>query len=104
MNPEPSRIGGAEPATQPPTTPPERPAAPRDSPLSYMDPEEYRQQRVPHILRTSESFRWFTRNHFNELVDAGALVKPSRRFMVQPDRFDDAIVSIGQRMARRQSG
>lgn len=67
--------------------------------LPVMDPETYRQQYAAHIYRTAESFRWALRQHREELIAAGALVALCGRHLVHTERFPDAIIAIGQRMA-----
>lgn len=67
---------------------------------ALMEPEPYRQTRAAHVLRTKEAFRWLTRTHQRALVEAGALVKISGRWMVHADRFDLELVRIGEQSAR----
>lgn len=66
---------------------------------ALMDPEDYRQQHASHLLRTRQALKWYLRQHGPELVKAGAMLKIANRWMVHADRFDQAVLQIGQRMA-----
>ena len=68
--------------------------------LDLMDPEDYRLQRANHLLPTGGALDWFLRLHRAELIEGGALLKIANRWKVLPDRLDEAIFRIGQRMAR----
>jgi hypothetical protein len=46
-----------------------------------------------------QSFNWFLRFNRAELVEAGALIAPTGRLMVVPHLFDQALHTIGKRMA-----
>jgi len=82
------------PAAGPVTVPP------LATPLAaLMEPEEYRKQRAAHLLRTPQALKWYVRQHGPELVDQGAMLKIANRWMAHADRFDQAILQIGQRMA-----
>lgn len=63
-------------------------------------PEEYAGERK-HIFPSLESFRWFLRQHRDELVDLGAIACPTKRWVVQPEAFDQAVMQIGVRRARK---
>lgn len=67
--------------------------------LQLMDLEEWRQKFAAHVYRTPDSIKWFLRQHRDELIEAGALVAPNGRFLVQPQRFETAVHQIGQRLA-----
>ncbi|MBN9203032.1 hypothetical protein [Methylibium petroleiphilum] len=63
-------------------------------------PEEYRAAR--HQLYPSEqSFLWFMRQNRSELVNAGAIICPTGRWLVRPEAFDRAVLEIGARRARK---
>ncbi len=66
-------------------------------------PEDYRAAR-PQIFPSHESFRWFQRHHLAELVDAGALMRPTGRWLVNPEVFDRVVLEVGQRRALRSRG
>lgn len=66
--------------------------------LTIVPLPQYRVERA-HIFKSDESLRWFVRQHHDELVNSGALVAPTGRKMAIPEKFDQAIVTIGGRMA-----
>ena len=68
-----------------------------------MDPEEYRQQRAAHLLRTPESMKWLIRQHSSDLIKEGALLKIANHWTVHADRFDASILRIGQEMAQKRT-
>ena len=45
------------------------------------------------IFPSSESLRWFVRMNREELVEAGALMRPSGRWLVSPDLIDGVVTS-----------
>ena len=64
--------------------------------------------RVPDYLAThstvfpsDESFRWFLRQHRRELIEAGALMKPTGAWLIRSKVFDAKVAEIGQRRAAR---
>jgi hypothetical protein len=59
----------------------------------------YQAQR-PQLFQSPESMRWFLRNHRDELLQAGALLKISGRWMAVPERFDDVVAAVGLREAQ----
>lgn len=67
--------------------------------LPLMDPEEWRQKHAAHVFRSPESFRWFTRQHRDELVRDGVILAPSGRHMVHVERIEAAVINIGTRLA-----
>jgi hypothetical protein len=79
------------------TISPPAPAAEASS-TRLQEPNDYRAGRA-HIFPSQESFRWFLRNNRAELVEAGALLIPTGRWLVQPDLFDRCLVVIGLRRA-----
>lgn len=68
-------------------------------PLPYMEPEEWRQQYASHIFMSNEAIRWFIRQHAVELIAGGAIIQPARKFMLNPEKFERAVSTIGQRLA-----
>jgi hypothetical protein len=58
----------------------------------------------PQIFPGVESLRWFERQHRVELIEAGAVLMPNGRKLVDPAAFDMAVVKIGQRMASKRAG
>ena len=71
------------------------------SALPLVTPAEYAAERVQ-VFPSGESFRWFDRTHRAELVERGALVKPTGRFLVNPPLMDQAVLEIGTRQAKRR--
>ena len=61
-------------------------------------PDNYRSTRE-HVFPSAESFAWFVRKNRDELVAAGALTRPTGRWLVQPESFDRAVKAIGARRA-----
>lgn len=53
------------------------------------------------LFGTTESLRWFVRKHQDELVSAGALLRPTNRWLIDPQRFDDEVIRIGARLAEK---
>ena len=54
----------------------------------------------PHLFpKGAESGKWFLRKHGRELVEAGALLRLGRRYMVLPQPFDDFVMRAGRRHA-----
>ena len=68
------------------------------SPLPLQPPEEYRAER-PHIFRSTESLRWYLRRHGAELAECGAVVVVGRK-LINPSAFDQAVLTIGARLAK----
>lgn len=54
-----------------------------------------------HVFGSPESLRWFVRKHQDELVAAGALLRLTDRWMIEPEVFDAAVLEIGARAAGR---
>lgn len=52
------------------------------------------------IFPSMASLRWFVHCNRDELVSAGALVKPAARSMAVVERFDEAVQKIGADRAR----
>ena len=71
-----------------------------DTTTALQEPEDFRGPRQ-HIYPSRGSFQWFIRQHKSELVEAGALVCPTGRWLVQPEAFDQAVMQIGMRRARK---
>jgi hypothetical protein len=64
-------------------------------------PEEYWPQR-PQLFRTADSFDWFLRRNRGTLVEAGALLMPNGRQLVDPDAFDRVVLRIGSKRAAKK--
>lgn len=60
---------------------------------------EYRSGRET-IFRSPESLRWLMRKHREELIGAGAVVYPTNRPLIVPERFDQVVEAIGERNAK----
>jgi len=54
----------------------------------------------PWLFGTVDSFRWFVRRHKAELIEAGALIRPTGRDLVVPSAFKQAALVIGARRAK----
>lgn len=81
-----------------PTRQPGCPTAQGDSAvlIAFDDYVAYR----PHLFpKGAESGKWFLRRHGRELVEAGALLRLGRRYMVLPQPFDDFVMRAGRRHA-----
>ena len=63
-------------------------------------PDEFIAAR-PQLFPSAESFSWFVRKNRDELVRTGALTRPTGRWLVQPEAFDQAVATIGARRAIR---
>lgn len=61
-------------------------------------PADYIAQR-PEIFPGIESYNWFVRKNREELIAAGALLRPTGRWLVRPEAFDQAVLKIGARRA-----
>jgi hypothetical protein len=55
----------------------------------------------PLLFPSASALQWFVRCNKAELVDAGALIKPAGRWLVQPAAFDAVFLAIGKRIAQR---
>jgi hypothetical protein len=62
-------------------------------------PAEYIAQRQ-HLFPSQPSFDWFVRRNRDALVQAGAMLRPTGRWLVQPDSFDQAVLAIGTQRAK----
>ena len=80
------------------------PAAPAPhAPPQGLQPWDAHQQQNSHLFPTSESWRWFVRQHRPELIERGALCFVGGRLFVLPQVFDLAVVDIGRRMAAKRA-
>jgi hypothetical protein len=72
---------------------------------TYQTLEEYRttDSSRASVWRSAEALRWTIRKHRSELVEAGALVYPTNRPLIVPEKFDLAVLAIGERNARNRS-
>ena len=61
-------------------------------------PDTYRASRET-VFKSEDSFRWFCRQNRPELVKAGALVRPTGRWLVDPTAFDCVMLAVGMRRA-----
>lgn len=67
--------------------------------MKLMRPEDY-QAANRTLFPSMESWRWYCRVNRIELIAAGALLRPTGRWLVDPDAFHKATVAIGLRRAR----
>lgn len=72
------------------------------TPLQLVTPSEYVAARS-NVFPSVESLRWFERQHRAELLRQGAIVAPTGRKLVDPAAFDQAVVTIGRRLAESRS-
>lgn len=72
------------------------------STLPIVTNEEYVASRK-HIFPSTESLRWFERQHRAELLNLGAILLIAGRRFINPTVFDAAVMAIGKRMAERQA-
>ena len=61
--------------------------------------DDFRVER-PLLFPSAEALRWFVRVNKDELVNAGALTRPTGRWLVRPEAFDRTVASIGDRRAK----
>lgn len=80
------------------TAPAATPHPPQGEPIGLVFWEDHQKTNI-HVFPTSESWRWFERQHRDELIAKGALCFVAGRKFVVPDRFRDALLSIGVRLA-----
>lgn len=66
--------------------------------LNLITPAEYVSARAQ-VFPSEESFRWFERANRAELVDCGAVLKPTGRKLIDPTACDAAVMRIGKRLA-----
>ena len=60
-------------------------------------PEEYRRAGREHIFASPQSLQWFTREHKQELADAGALKLITGRHRIDAAKFDGVVSAVGSR-------
>lgn len=58
------------------------------------------QRQNSEVFASPESLKWFVRRNRDELVQAGALVMPVGKKLVVVERFDQVVMTIGQRRAK----
>lgn len=61
-------------------------------------PEKYRESRA-HLFPSPQSLVWFIRRNREELVAKGALLVLAGRNHVDPFKFDEVVIEVGQRAA-----
>lgn len=52
------------------------------------------------IFRSLESWRWFERANFQQLIERGALIAPSGRKMIHPALADAVVQEVGLAKAK----
>lgn len=77
-------------------------ATPGAGALAAIPWEQYRERRAD-WFPTTYVFQWTLRCHKKELAQCGALALIGRRVHVVPERFDAAVVAIGQRLAQARA-
>lgn len=63
--------------------------------------EEYQEARK-HIFPSKGSLEWYLRQHRDELIAAGALLKIAGQWHAQLGRFDTTVLELGTRAAQRR--
>lgn len=56
-----------------------------------------------HIFPSAESWRWFIRQHRDELIDLGAVKFIAGKVLVKPECMSAALDAIGQRLAKARA-
>ena len=72
--------------------------------LLLQTPTEYRADGRDSVFRSPEALRWMIRKHRGEYVAADALVYPTNRPLIVPEKFDQVTLAIGERNARSRTG
>ena len=70
-------------------------------PLPNLVPLAEYQQHRPHLFPSPHSLTWYVRRHRDELVEDGALVLHTGRWLAVPDRFDAFVLYAGKRAAQK---
>ena len=65
-----------------------------DGLFSLASPDEYRNDGRCNIFPTKASLDWFIRKHRHSLIKNKALVYPTGRKLISPERFDQFIGSV----------
>jgi hypothetical protein len=60
--------------------------------------QQYREGREA-FYPTEGALRWIIRQHRADLVAAGALAMPGQKLLIEPAKFDAAVLAIAQRRA-----
>jgi len=58
-------------------------------------PSDYRAEGRTHVFPSAGSLEWFIRKHKVALIKEKALLRPTRKIMVNPPLFDKLVLSIG---------
>jgi hypothetical protein len=66
---------------------------------ALLPPAEY-QPRAPGVFPTLHSLNWFLRDNMAELVKLGAVVVPTGRKLIDPEKMEKAVLAIGKRRAQ----
>ena len=61
-------------------------------------------ERRRNVFPSPNSGQWFVRQHKDELIEAGALLRLNNRFHADENKFDEAVVEIGTKAAKRTKG
>lgn len=65
-----------------------------------LSPAEY-QPTAPQVFQTRNSLDWFIRQNMAELTSLGAVVAPTGRKLIDPEKMGAAVLAIGQRRAQK---
>jgi len=65
-----------------------------DEIFSLVSPDAYRTAGRTNIFPTKSSLDWFIRKHRNSLIKTKAIVFPTGRKLISPERFDQYIGSV----------
>jgi hypothetical protein len=52
-----------------------------------------------HLFPSDTSLRWHLRRHRDSYTDAGALLELAGRFVIEPQKFEQTLRQVGQRVA-----
>jgi len=66
---------------------------------SFVSVDAYVAERTP-VFPSRESWRWFYRQHRHELLQAGALIAPTGRNLIDPLLADEVVRKVGLRRAQ----
>jgi hypothetical protein len=69
---------------------------------SLMPPADY-QPTAQRVFQTLNSLDWFLRHNMAELIECGAVVAPTGRKLIDPEKMAEAVLAIGRRRAATAS-
>lgn len=72
---------------------------PLDSLKGWQTLQQYREGREA-FYPNDDALRWVIRQNRAALVDAGALAMPGQKLLIEPTKFDAAVLRIAQERAK----